>query len=92
MEPGAAVTGRLMDANGQPRAGVELRLFYRPKEVDYWSEFSPERIQTDREGRFRIVALLPRYAYRLDDGKGQAPIDGTLRAGQTRDLGDVQVK
>ena len=40
--------------------------------------YSPERIKTDREGRFRIEALLPGYEFRLSDGKGELPFgDGT---------------
>src|SRR5262249_55164365 len=31
MAPGAAVTGRLVDAAGRPRAGVELGVSFRPK-------------------------------------------------------------
>ena len=36
MEPGATVTGRLVDADGQPRAGVELEVSFRPKERPDW--------------------------------------------------------
>ena len=92
MEPGAAVTGRLVDADGRPRTGVELEVWFRLKEERGWSRFSPERSKTDREGRFRIGALLPRYEYRLSAGKGELPVGGSLRLGQTKDLGDVQLK
>ncbi|MCI0458659.1 MAG: carboxypeptidase-like regulatory domain-containing protein [Gemmataceae bacterium] len=92
MEPGAAVTGRLVAADGQPRAGVELEVTFRLKGWKSWLDYPPERIQTDREGRFRIEALLPGYEFRLSDGKGELPIGGALRSGQTKDLGDVQMK
>jgi hypothetical protein len=92
MEPGAAVTGRLVDADGKPRAGVKLELMFRMKKERGWSHFSPECIETDREGRFRTGALLPRYEYRLSNGKGELLVGGLLRLGQTWDLGDVQMK
>jgi hypothetical protein len=95
MEPGATVTGRLLDADGQPRAGVELNLTFlpnRPRERSGAYRYVPERIQTDREGRFRIEALLPGYRFLLYDGKGQLQFGGALRPGQTKDLGDVRMK
>jgi hypothetical protein len=92
MQPGAVVTGRLIDADGKSRAGAELELWFRMKEEQGYSRFLPERIKTDREGRFRIAALLPKYQYRLSDGKGEFWVAGELRLGQTKDLGDVQMK
>jgi hypothetical protein len=92
MEPGAAVTGRLVDAGGRPQAGVELDLALRPKGWGGWHDYSPERIKTDRQGRFRIAALLPGYEFRLTGDRGSLPLGSGLRSGQTRDLGDVQLK
>jgi hypothetical protein len=92
MEPGAAITGRLVDAEGKPRAGVELEVKFHPKGWGNWLDYSPEPITTDREGRFRIEALLPGIEYRLSDGQGVVPFGGTLRSGQTKDLEDVRMK
>jgi hypothetical protein len=88
LEPGAAVTGRLVDAAGQPRAGVELVVLCRLKEDLHW-----EPVQTDRQGRFRIQALLPGYEFRLEvkGDKGEVPF-GALRSGQVKDLGEVRMK
>jgi RNA polymerase sigma factor (sigma-70 family) len=94
LEPGATVTGRLIDADGKPRAGVELDVMFRLKGRTgwfEWSEYSPERIKTDGEGRFRIEALLPGYEFRLRGEKGELRLGG-LSPGQTKDLGDVEVK
>jgi protocatechuate 3,4-dioxygenase beta subunit len=91
MEPGAAVTGRLVDADGRPRAGVELELTFRTKEGGEASG-SPQRVITDREGRFRIGALLPKSEYELSDRKGRLPVGEGLGSGKTKDLGDVQIK
>ena len=96
MRPGASVTGRLVDADGQPRAGVELEVAFRTEKlrpVWRWGSYSPGRIKTDREGRFRLKALLPGYQFRLSDGKGVLPFrGGTIGSGPTTDLGDVKMK
>jgi RNA polymerase sigma factor (sigma-70 family) len=96
MQPGAAVKGRLVGADGKPRAGVELELTFRPKGTRrgwpaWWSDYSPAHIRTDRDGRFRIEALLPGYEFRLQGDRGNLPFT-VLRSGQTTDLGDVQMK
>jgi hypothetical protein len=96
MEPGATIIGRLVDTDMTPRADVELVLRYHHKAKSIyfdWSDYSPRRIKTDREGRFRISALLPDFEFRLSDGKGILPFGGrTLRSGETSDLGDVKFK
>jgi protocatechuate 3,4-dioxygenase beta subunit len=92
MGPGAAATGRLVDADGKPRAGVELEVRLRLKENRYWHHYPPEHIKTDREGRFRVEALLPGYEFSLKGDKGKVPLGGGLRSGETKDLGDVQLK
>ena len=93
MEPGAAVTGRLVEADGTPRPGVELTLSFSSKEEPHWNECSlHERIKTDREGRFRIDALVPGFDYFLFVHADHRDIrfGRRLRAGETTDLGDVR--
>jgi hypothetical protein len=92
MKPGALVTGRLVDAAGRPRSDIELELAFRRKGERDYSPFSPEHVQTDQEGRFRLGALLPKYDYKLSDGKGELLISGGLDFGKTTDLGDVKLK
>jgi RNA polymerase sigma factor (sigma-70 family) len=96
MRPGAWVTGRLVDADGQPRAGVELKVAFRAENTSpiwWWAKYSPGRIRTDREGRFCVKALLPGYQFRLADGKRVLFFGGdTLGSGQAKDLGDVKLK
>jgi hypothetical protein len=91
MEPGATVTGRLVDAEGKPRAGVELELRFRLKKGRGWDHYPPDSIKTDKEGRFRIETLLPGYEFRLSDNKGELPLGEAPRSGQTKDLGDVRM-
>jgi 5-hydroxyisourate hydrolase-like protein (transthyretin family) len=95
LEPGATVTGRLVDADGKPRAGVELEVGFRHKRKSHYfdeSDYSPEPIKTDREGRFRIEALVPGYEFRLKGDKGELPFGDAPQSGKARDLGDVQLK
>jgi hypothetical protein len=97
MRPGAVVTGRLFGADGQPRAGVELTVGFRSKERPAWQSYSPERIKTDQEGRFRVEALLPDHEYRLsysvvaEARQSELHFGEALRSGQTTDLGDVRM-
>jgi hypothetical protein len=91
MQPGATVTGRLLDADGQARAGVGLKVHFLPKGKEVWHGYSPESVKTDWEGRFRLAALLPGCEFMLSDGRGSLHFSD-LRPGQTKDLGDVRLK
>jgi protocatechuate 3,4-dioxygenase beta subunit len=93
MESGATVIGRLVDAAGKPRAGVELEVWIRHKWKSLYfnrSHYSPEPIKTDGEGRFRIPALLPGYEFRVSGVTGELNLGSALRSGQTKDLGNVE--
>jgi hypothetical protein len=93
MGPGATATGRLVDLDGTPRPGVELRISYHPKEEPHWNEQGlGEKIKTDAEGRFRIDALLPGLDYYLSADHTSVPFGQGLRAGETKDLGDLRVR
>jgi RNA polymerase sigma factor (sigma-70 family) len=93
MEPGGTVTGRLIDEeSGQPRAGADLEVRFRQNENSHWTQYYPNHINTDREGRFRVEALLPNCEFRLSDGKGELYLGGGFRSGQTKDLSDVHMK
>jgi hypothetical protein len=71
---------------------VSFRLKGWAKVWSSWLDYPPRRITTDQEGQFRIAALFPSYEFRLSDGRGELPFGGGLRSGQTKDLGDVQLK
>jgi RNA polymerase sigma factor (sigma-70 family) len=90
--PAAAVTGRLVGADGKPQAGVELEVTFQPKGWGSRFNYLPAPVKTDREGRFRVEGLLPGYEFRLSDTRGELRVGGALRAGQATDLGDVRLK
>jgi len=92
MEPGATVRGRLLDADGIPRVGVELRVSFNLKEEPHWNECSlHDTIKTDRDGRFRIEALVPGFDYYLNADHRDIRFGSGLRAGEIKDLGDVRM-
>jgi RNA polymerase sigma factor (sigma-70 family) len=86
---GALISGRLIDTNGKPMAGVALEVQFKPKGWGSWFEYVPDGIKTDAEGRFRAQALAPGAEYRLTGARGQAVIGTAGRAGETTDLGDI---
>jgi hypothetical protein len=91
LQPGATATGRLVGADGKPRAGVELELWFNTKGWRAWHRYLPRSIKTDTDGRFRLEALAPDCGYRLRDDSNEAVFGDGLRSGKVKDLGDVKV-
>jgi RNA polymerase sigma factor (sigma-70 family) len=95
LQPWGTVTGRLIDANGQPRVGVDLGWPYNQKRrIEEGPGSLPERAKTDPDGRFRLEGLAPGLKYELQilgNGAFYGAVfrDLTIKAGETRDLGDV---
>ncbi len=97
LEPAGAVTGRLVDDDGRPRPGVELRIHFVRKDTDYVALHLPGQVKTDREGRFRVEGLAPGVTYQINlAGKppkftiGSVAPRVSIQAGETKDLGDVK--
>jgi hypothetical protein len=88
LQPWAAVRGRLVDAEGRPLRNAKL----------HGGEFAGEDGRTDAEGRFRLEGLIPGVRYNLYFEKDKPSLSGTLlegftgKAGEVRDVGDVQGK
>jgi RNA polymerase sigma factor (sigma-70 family) len=85
--PAAAVTGRLVDADGRPRGNVRLDVAFRRS---WLVGYFPGEVRTDHDGRFHIDALLPGQRFQLYEGSAEVRSFGNLRPGQTQDLGDVR--
>lgn len=93
MTPGAAVLGRLVDPDGDPLAGSEIQLELRlPRKGLEGTSYIPKSLKTDAAGRFRIDALFPGYEYTLRARKAERRFGTDLRAGETKDLGDVRTR
>jgi RNA polymerase sigma factor (sigma-70 family) len=94
LQRAASVIGRLVDANGRPRPNVELHVQFRGENGHFQWYLRPEHIKTGPDGRFRVGPLLLGHKFvvlELDHRREYQFGDG-LRSGETRDLGDVQLK
>jgi hypothetical protein len=83
LERCGAATGRILDLNGQPVAGLILHL---NRGMDL-------AVRTDRDGRFRVEGLVPGQPYDLWYSDLKQPPYKTLQIepGQVKDLGDAKV-
>jgi beta-lactamase regulating signal transducer with metallopeptidase domain/protocatechuate 3,4-dioxygenase beta subunit len=103
LHPWASVTGRLVDGDGKPLAGVELQDSHLP--TNLWvkgsnGEFSRinESFLTDTDGRFCIEGLAPGLEYtprafdkRVGKYLSMAAFQVALEPGEAKDLGDVKI-
>jgi hypothetical protein len=101
------VTGRLVDAQGLPVAGVHLARAYEDGENQTRVSFPSggfEKIRggssltgykTDAEGRFRLDEMVPHVKFRLEAVSQKKevifPPDRPLEPGQRLDLGDIPI-
>jgi hypothetical protein len=108
LQPWGVVTGRLVTPDGKPHTGVEILTLggdvitaegVQPRDPDAGS--LPGSVKPDKEGKFRLEGLVPGLKYTLSVVRAGYVvfISGsvgdkalTLKAGETRDLGDVEVK
>ena len=76
LQPGAAVTGRLVDADGRPRPGVELVVYRDHKEPRPAGRIRvfPPQLQDGSAGSVpHRRPCCPSYQFALSDGKGDRP-------------------
>jgi protocatechuate 3,4-dioxygenase beta subunit len=97
LQPGAVLTGRLLDEDGKPLAGIPVSIGYQANGV-FWlvkEVFRDNTMKTDADGRFRVEGIFPGLEFGIGFMKGREYLDPgkkyrqlTLEAG-TRDLGDI---
>jgi protocatechuate 3,4-dioxygenase beta subunit len=100
LKPWAAVSGRLVASDGQPRPNAEVTLErYGEKINDPCCGYHRSRsFQTDKDGKFRIDALVPGLKYTMRFKTDKGVLAGTVfedlifQSGEAKDLGNVQVK
>jgi protocatechuate 3,4-dioxygenase beta subunit len=94
----ATLSGRIVDEDGQPRAGVHVTGNIHGGQLNLqegWYGFLGGT--TDKDGRFRIEGVIPGVKVGLATEKG-ASITGSVvqevtpRAGEAKDFGDLRVK
>jgi hypothetical protein len=96
--PTGTVTGRILDADGQPIAGANVGASYQliaASGLDRFLAPGREPIRTDKDGRFRLDGVVPEVKFVLSLRHGQIFLTGKPRIGvkdvqpgQTLDLGD----
>jgi protocatechuate 3,4-dioxygenase beta subunit len=100
--PTGAVTGRVLDADGQLVAGAEIDLSL-PGETaqELYRQLNQRReaVRTDRDGGFRLEGLVPGLKFGLSIRQGRTFLVGEPRiglkevgAGKTLDLGDIRTR
>jgi RNA polymerase sigma factor (sigma-70 family) len=101
LQPGSVLTGRLLDEDGKPLAGITVSFLYSDDRDGMWrgdeAAFAGP-VKTDAEGRFRVEGIIPGLKFGLGfrkdkrffvtEGKYRSM---TLQAG-TKDLGDITAK
>ena len=97
LQSSAAVTGRLLDDDGQPRHGVSINERFTQGRLGPGYHFPMLKPSLGDDGTFRIEGLIPGVAYNLGARLGITFFGDfatglTLRPGETRDLGIVNCK
>jgi hypothetical protein len=108
LAPSGTLTGRLVDAAGKPVSDGEIIALISPPsgtpgvaKVDLTKgSFHENRIRVNKNGEFRIEGLIPGLKYQMGLLKGvylhklgvEAGEEITIKAGETKKLGDVEVK
>jgi protocatechuate 3,4-dioxygenase beta subunit/5-hydroxyisourate hydrolase-like protein (transthyretin family) len=102
LRPWGVLTGRAVNDDGKPIAGVEVRIFFRDRGVsavaqERWSYLKPPK--TDAEGRFRLEGIIPDQKFGISLAHerrfldlGESFREMTVESGRTRDLGDVRCR
>ena len=94
LQPGATIKGRLVDADGRARPGVELDVWRQHKgkpsrcESNYFPQRATRRIS--RDGSASMVCC-PGTSSSCATERASRPLSDGLRSGQTKDLGDVTI-
>jgi protocatechuate 3,4-dioxygenase beta subunit len=99
LQPCGSASGRVLDPDGQPVAGLP-GVLYR---VDYYGRIGSIRsdgevVITDKDGRFRVEGLVPGQEYRVSrHGDRQfghlvlfAPL--IVKPGEHKDMGDIKME
>jgi RNA polymerase sigma factor (sigma-70 family) len=96
LQPTATITGRLVDADGDPRPNVNITSYIEPGQfgiAEGWGGLFNGT--TDKDGRFRIDNVIPgvRFSGWLQSAvmiTGEIFAHQTFKPGEMRDFGDVK--
>jgi hypothetical protein len=98
--PAGTVTGRVLDAEGQPIVGATVDLGFfdrRAAQVALYVESAREPVRTGKDGRFHCEGVIPNQKFYLGLRNGRISLDSEPRRhpkqvepGAMLDLGDVR--
>jgi hypothetical protein len=103
LQPTGSMSGRVLDAEGQPLAGILVRTDilsnWAARPVDTQLRWQREPVRTGADGRFRIDNVIPHLEHNfiLTKGKTYLAIDQPfdlpkVQSAQILDLGDIRTK
>src|SRR5262249_16121017 len=99
LEPWGSLTGRIVNADGQPQSNVEIMSVGIPSSDSDDASLHNRSIRPDKDGKFRIEGLVPGLKYRIGIMAPGFRLAGylgggmlTVKSGENKDLGDVQAK
>jgi RNA polymerase sigma factor (sigma-70 family) len=91
LQPCGSVSGRVVDQDGQPVAGLRLHVPGRALR----SLSGGQLVTTDKQGRFRAEGLVAGQPYWVWDGSGSFPrvfTETAVESGKNKDLGDLKME
>jgi protocatechuate 3,4-dioxygenase beta subunit len=100
--PTGVVTGRAVDAGGNPMPGLGVHLRHTGREAErvYDLLHGTPQVVTDANGEFRIEGAVPGHEFRIAFSKGaknlgpdaaKSPRHVLSKPGETKSLGDIKV-
>lgn len=107
VQPASEIKGRILDASGAPRAGIEITDIYDESRSDAEIAMLPStpgwqmaKILTDADGRFHVAGMMPgrKFGLSLTEARNEGSYrlglirpEVVLKSGEVHDLGDIQV-
>jgi RNA polymerase sigma factor (sigma-70 family) len=92
------LTGRLVDAQGKPVAGIRVKAWHGMPRPGMWpSGEAGGEVPTDKDGRFRLEYLDPALKRELQISGATVSVPTVLKGltvppGETKNLGDIRVE
>jgi hypothetical protein len=80
--PGGKVSGRVLDSDGKPVAGIPVEIYWPDGQLAYFASKGSRESITDPQGKYRICGIVPR-AYLIGQG-----VDMERMLGKVRDKND----
>ena len=101
--PAGSLKGQLLDADGNPLAGVEVDVHYRQRTASEVHNVirNGKQIVTDANGVFTLDGLIPEQKFELSYGQGKRRFERTpkivnpaieVKTGESRELGTIKLK